>query len=51
MRSIVRYLKGHGVDYAFDEATWAYYRRTKLTKVQLFKARARARASRVGFVN
>ncbi|GAX84702.1 hypothetical protein CEUSTIGMA_g12124.t1 [Chlamydomonas eustigma] len=36
-RSLVRYLKGHGSDYAFDAATWAHYRRVKLTKTQLFK--------------
>ena len=36
-RSIVRYLKGHGTDYAFDGSTWAHYRRMKLTKMELFK--------------
>ncbi|WIA17366.1 hypothetical protein OEZ85_014227 [Tetradesmus obliquus] len=36
-RCIVRYLKGHGTDYALDPATWAHYRREKLTKLQLFK--------------
>jgi hypothetical protein len=35
----VRYLKGHGTDYALDAATWAHYRREKLTKLQLFKVR------------
>ena len=36
-RSLVRYLKGHGSDYAFDTATWAHYRRVGLTKTELFK--------------
>jgi hypothetical protein len=34
LRSIVRFLKGHGKDYAFDEATWRHYRR----QVQLSSA-------------
>jgi hypothetical protein len=36
-RCLVRYLKGHGIDYALDPNTWAHYRREKLTKLQLFK--------------
>mgnify|MGYP001807476654 CR=1 FL=1 len=36
-RSLVRYLKGHGSDYAFDAATWAHYQRTGLSKSELFK--------------
>ena len=36
-RSLVRYLKGHGTNYAFDEATWTYYRRNKLSTMSLFK--------------
>ena len=36
-RSLIRYLKGHGGDYAFDEATWAHFRTHRLTMTQLFK--------------
>ena len=35
----MRYLKGHGIDYALDAATWAHYRRERLNKMQLFKVR------------
>lgn len=37
-RTILRYFKGHGNSYQFDEATWAYYRREKLSPVTLFQA-------------
>jgi len=30
-RCLVRYLKGQGTSYAIDDATWAFYRRTKLS--------------------
>lgn len=33
----MRYLKGHGTDYAFDASTWAHYRRERLNNLQLFK--------------
>ena len=33
----MRYLKGHGRDYAFDAGTWNHYRTYKLNKMQLFK--------------
>lgn len=36
-RCLIRYLKHHGTDYAFDAATWAHYRRERLNKMQLFK--------------
>ena len=36
-RSLVRFLKGHGDNYAFDDATWKYYRRNKLSSMSLFK--------------
>lgn len=36
-RAIVRYLKGHGTDYALDGPTWAHYRRVGLTAGQMFK--------------
>lgn len=36
-RCIIRYLKGHGVDYAFDRGTWRYYRANKLNRIALFK--------------
>ena len=36
-RSLIRFLKGHGGDYAFDDATWAHFRKNGLSKTQLFK--------------
>jgi hypothetical protein len=36
-RCLVRFLKGHGQDYAFDAGTWRHYRTNKLNKMQLFK--------------
>ncbi|PNH12273.1 ABC transporter B family member 5 [Tetrabaena socialis] len=36
-RSLVRYLKGHGTDYAFDRATWCHYRKAGLSKTEMFK--------------
>lgn len=40
-RCLVRYLKGHGLDYALDATTWAHYRRERLNKLQLFKVQRR----------
>ena len=37
LRSIIRYLKGHGTSYELDAGTWAHYRRVRLTRLQLFK--------------
>ena len=36
-RSIIRYLKGHGTHYVFDEGTWRHYRRVGLTVIELFQ--------------
>ena len=36
-RSIIRYLKGHGTHYNFNEGTWRYYRRQGLSAVELFQ--------------
>jgi hypothetical protein len=46
-RCVIRYLKGHGGDYALDAATWRHYRRRGLGRVALFKARG-GRAPRKG---
>ena len=39
-RTILRYFKGHGTSYQFDQATWDFYRRNKLGPITLFQARA-----------
>jgi hypothetical protein len=36
-RCLIRYLKGHGNDYAFDRHTWRFYRANKLNRISLFK--------------
>jgi len=36
-RCLVRYLKGQGKEYGIDEATWSFYRRTKLSPTSVFR--------------
>ena len=38
VRSIIRYLKGHGSHYNFDAGTWAYFRRCGLQTIGLYQA-------------
>ena len=37
VRSIIRYLKGHGSHYNFDAGTWAFYRRVGLRTIGLYQ--------------
>ena len=36
-RSVIRFLKGHGTHYNFDEGTWRHYRRCGLGTLKLFQ--------------